>query len=53
MAAARAIAESVPEHSLAPDYIVPGVFDPDVAQRVADAVAEAAVRTGVARRGRG
>ena len=51
MAAARAIAEAVPEHSLSADHIVPGVFDPDVAQRVADAVAEAAARTGVAGRG--
>ena len=51
MAAARAIAEAVPEHSITADHIVPGVFDPDVAQRVADAVAEAATRTDVAGRG--
>ena len=50
MAAARAIAESIPDHGLTPDHIVPGVFEPDVPQRVADAVAEAAARTGVARR---
>ena len=53
MAAARAIAAAVPEHSLVPDHIVPGVFDPDVASMVADAVEEAAIRSGVARKGRG
>ena len=49
MPAARAIAAAIPEHSLAPDHIVPSVFDRDVVMLAAGAVQEAAVRTGVAR----
>lgn len=50
LAAARAIARVVREEELSEDYIVPGVFNRRVATEVAAAVAEAAVRTGVARR---
>ncbi|NOX56007.1 MAG: NAD-dependent malic enzyme [Planctomycetes bacterium] len=50
IAAARAIAEIIPENDLMPDYIVPSVFDRRVATAVADAVAQAAAETGVARR---
>ena len=35
---------------LAADYIIPSVFNREVAPAVADAVADAAVRTGVARK---
>jgi len=42
IAAARAIAEVIPESELAPDYIIPSVFDRRVAPAVAAAVAEEA-----------
>ena len=38
MAAARAIADTVPADSLSADYIIPGVFYKEVARKVADAV---------------
>jgi malate dehydrogenase (oxaloacetate-decarboxylating) len=50
MAAAEAIAEAIPEDALAPDYIVPSVFDKAVAPAVAKAVRKAARADGVARR---
>ncbi len=50
IAAAKAIAEIIPENDLMPDYIIPSVFDRRVATAVAEAVAEAAEQTGVARR---
>jgi malate dehydrogenase (oxaloacetate-decarboxylating) len=49
LAAAEAIALSVPEDRLAADFIVPSVFDKNVAKLVARATAEAAVRDGVIR----
>jgi malate dehydrogenase (oxaloacetate-decarboxylating) len=49
VAAGHAIAASVGEDELGADYIVPSVFNPDVAPRVAAAVAAAAVQDGVAR----
>ncbi|MDE6762366.1 MAG: NADP-dependent malic enzyme [Oscillospiraceae bacterium] len=48
-AAARAIAESVPADKLCADFILPDAFDKSVAEAVANAVAEAAVQSGVAR----
>ncbi|HEY8543976.1 MAG TPA: NAD-dependent malic enzyme [Acidimicrobiales bacterium] len=48
LAAANAIAECVTD-DLAPDHIVPSVFDPHVATRVAAAVAQAAIDDGVVR----
>ena len=42
MAAARAIAETIPDENLSADYIIPGVFNKDVARNVADAVKNAA-----------
>jgi len=48
MAAARAIADAVPESELREDRIVPSVFDRDVAPAVAAAVAEQARLAGVA-----
>ena len=49
MAAARGIAEVVSEDDLSEDYIIPSVFDRDVAPRVAEAVVEEARRAGDAR----
>ncbi len=48
LAASFAIAELVGEDELAADYIIPKAFDKRVADAVAGAVAEAAVRSGVA-----
>ena len=50
LAAARAIAAAIPEDDLAPDYVVPSVFNRAVAPAVAEAVAAAAAASGVARR---
>ena len=64
IAAARALAELAredvpdevalayrgPRPSFGPDYIIPVPFDPRLISRVSSAVAEAAVKTGVARR---
>ena len=49
MAAAKALAELVPEDELSADYIIPKAFDPRVCPAVSKAVADAARRTGVAR----
>ena len=48
-AAALAIADIIPESELRADYIVPDPLNPEVAKKVAAAVAKAAVDTGVAR----
>ena len=53
LAAAHAIAGVIPEHELLLDYIIPSVFNRQVAESVAHAVADAAVTSGVARRARG
>jgi malate dehydrogenase (oxaloacetate-decarboxylating) len=53
LAAAHAIARVIPEGELHADYIVPSVFNRHVAETVAEAVAGAAVTSGVARRERG
>ena len=50
VAAGHAIAGVIAEDELGPEYIVPSVFNRDVAPLVAAAVAEAAERDGVARR---
>jgi malate dehydrogenase (oxaloacetate-decarboxylating) len=52
LAAARAIAGVIPEQDLGPEYIVPSVFNRRVAIAVADAVAQAAIASGAARRDR-
>lgn len=49
IAAARAIAESVPADKLCSEYIIPDALDHQMAQRVAEAVRNAAIETGVAR----
>jgi malate dehydrogenase (oxaloacetate-decarboxylating) len=53
LAAAQAIASVVKPDELEPDYVIPSVFNRDVAPAVADAVAWAAEECGVARRRRG
>jgi malate dehydrogenase (oxaloacetate-decarboxylating) len=50
VAAGHAIAATIPEAELAPDYIVPSVFNREVVPAVAAAVARAAEEDGVARR---
>ena len=50
LAAAEAISRSIPEDQIGPEYIVPSVFNREVAPLVAQAVARAAARSGVARR---
>ena len=50
IAAAEALAGLIPEEELSEENIIPKAFDPRVAPAVAKAVAEAARRTGVARR---
>ncbi|HWE80315.1 MAG TPA: NAD-dependent malic enzyme [Gaiellaceae bacterium] len=52
LAAAHAIAAIVRRDELGPEYIVPSVFNRDVAPAVASAVAQAAERTGAARKRR-
>ena len=49
MAAAQALADLISPEELSCDYIIPKPFDPRVVPAVAEAVAEAARRTGVAR----
>ena len=48
MAAAQAIAETIPDENLSADYIIPGVFDKNVARNVAEAVKKAAASSGSA-----
>jgi len=50
LAAAKALADTIPKAALSEDYIIPSVFDKDVVPRVARAVAAAARDTGAARR---
>ena len=50
LAAARALAETIPRAALSEDYIIPSLFDKDVVPRVARAVASAAHASGAARR---
>ena len=49
MAAANALAALVSDEELSADYIIPKAFDPRVGKAVAQAVAQAARKTGVAR----
>ena len=52
LAAAKALADAIDEDHLTPDYIIPSAFDKSVVPKVAEAVIDAAHRTGVARRKR-
>jgi malate dehydrogenase (oxaloacetate-decarboxylating) len=47
MAAAQGIAACVPENEMSEDYIIPSVFNRDVAIEVAKAVKDEAARSGV------
>ena len=49
LAAARAIADLVPQNELCEEKIMPAAFAPGVAAAVAQAVTDAARKTGVAR----
>ena len=49
IAAAYAIASSIPESELSRDYIIPNVFNKHVTQNVAKAVSEAAIQSGLNR----
>jgi malate dehydrogenase (oxaloacetate-decarboxylating) len=49
LAAAKGIAETVSDEDLSEDYIIPSVFNRDVAPKVAAAVVEEAKREGIAR----
>jgi malate dehydrogenase (oxaloacetate-decarboxylating) len=48
LAAAHALADVISDAELNEDYIIPGVFNPKVVESVAQAVARAAISTGVA-----
>jgi malate dehydrogenase (oxaloacetate-decarboxylating) len=50
IAAAEAVAETIDDESLTPDYIIPSVFNKEVVSRVAQAVAETARAQDVARK---
>ena len=49
IAAAYALANLVSDSELKPDYIIPAAFDPRIRDAVANATAEAARKSGVAR----
>ena len=49
IAAARGLASLVSDAELGPDMIIPGAFDPCVAETVAKAVADEARKAGLAR----
>lgn len=49
IAAAKGIANCVPDNALAPDYILPYAYDKNAHRSVAKAVAEAAVSSGVSK----
>lgn len=51
IAAAKAIAEIIPEEELREEYIIPEAFDPRVAKAVAKAVRDKALELGKVRRG--
>jgi malate dehydrogenase (oxaloacetate-decarboxylating) len=53
LAAAQAIAAVIEPDELERDYVIPSVFNREVAPAVAEAVAQAAEASGVARRSRG
>jgi malate dehydrogenase (oxaloacetate-decarboxylating) len=52
LAAAHALAGIVGKDELSEEYITPSMFDPRVVPAVSSAVAETAMKTGVARRKR-
>ena len=46
LAAARTLAEVIPEEELSEDYVIPSPFDERIAPTMAEAVAEAARESG-------
>jgi malate dehydrogenase (oxaloacetate-decarboxylating) len=50
LAAAKALSRIVPESALSEEYILPSVFDKQIVPKVAKAVAQAAIDSGMARR---
>jgi malate dehydrogenase (oxaloacetate-decarboxylating) len=50
LAAAKALSRIVPESALSEEYILPSVFDKQIVPKVAKAVAQAAIDSGIARR---
>ena len=50
IAAAHAIADLIEDKDLSPDYVIPDAFDERVVPKVARGVAQAAVKSNVARR---
>ena len=50
IAAAEAIAETIDDPNLTPDYVIPSVFDKEVVTRVSEAVSQTAYEQGVARK---
>ena len=52
IAAAQALADTVPNRDLSDEYIIPSIFNNKVATNVAKAVSDVALKTGVARRSR-
>lgn len=50
LAAAEALSKMVPSASLSEEYIIPSVFDKQVVPKIAKAVAQAAIDSGLARR---
>ena len=50
LAAANALSRMVPESALSEEYILPSVFDKQIVPKVAKAVAQAAIDSGIARR---
>ncbi|WP_182201072.1 NAD(P)-dependent malic enzyme [Paraliobacillus salinarum] len=50
VAAVKAIATLITEADLTPEYVIPNPFDERVSSRVAQAVAEAAIQSGVAKK---
>ena len=50
LAAATALSKMVPESALSEEYILPSVFDKQIVPKIAKAVAQAAIDSGIARR---
>ncbi len=50
IAAAHALSKMIPDSALSEEYIIPSVFDKQVVPKVAKAVSQAAIESGVARR---
>jgi malate dehydrogenase (oxaloacetate-decarboxylating) len=50
IAAAHALSKMIPDSALSEEYIIPSVFDKQVVPKIAKAVSQAAIDSGVARR---